>query len=95
MPKCLYLTDEEKALKQKIATDKYRQKMMDLYGEDYWKTYQKKRYYMTDPSIRAEQARVRYENRKLPKAERKRFHLSLIDKPIFKVEQKRTIISWE
>ncbi len=95
MPKCLYLTDEEKAERQRNAMAKYRQKMKDKYGEDYWKSYQKKRYYMTDPNIRAEQARVRYENSKLPKEERKRFKLSLIDKPVFKVEQKRTIISWD
>jgi hypothetical protein len=95
MPKYLFLTDEQKAERQRNSMAKYRQRMKDKYGEDYWGLYQKKRYYMTTPSIRAEQARVRYENRKLPKAERKRFHLSLIDKPVFKVEQKRTIISWE
>ncbi len=95
MARSLNLTDEEKARRQKIATEKYRQKMRDLYGQDYWKIYQKNRYYKTDPIIRAEEARVRYENRKLPKEERKRFHLSLIDKPVFKVEQKRTIISWD
>ena len=95
MPKCLYLSEEQKKEKQKLATAKYRQRMRDEYGDDYWARYQKKRYYLTDPSIRAEQARVRYENSKLPKEKRKRFYLKMMDKHLFKVEQKRTIISWD
>ena len=42
MPKKLYLTEEEKRERQRIAMRRYRQRLTERYGDDYWAKYQKK-----------------------------------------------------
>ena len=43
MPKKLYLTEDEKRERQQDAMKRYRERLTEKYGENYWKDYQKKK----------------------------------------------------
>lgn len=55
MPKKLYLTEAEKYERQQDAMRRYRQRLTEKYGEDYWKDYQKKRYYIRKYKVEEKQ----------------------------------------
>ena len=55
MPKKLYLTEAEKRERQLIAMRKYRERLKEKYGDDYWANYQKKRYYIKKYNIQEKQ----------------------------------------
>ena len=55
MPKKLYLTEAEKRERQLIAMRKYRERLKEKYGDDYWAKYQKKRYYIKKYNIEEKQ----------------------------------------